>query len=112
MAQPVFIAGRGDWADFLVLHGVKKNPEVEGFGIFLWPHGNGTVRSAASVFLWGGGWLESGTAFPSGLRGGRGPFPRSLWDQYIMRGRNSTMSGTKTQRMMTPTVTKTKGRAL
>lgn len=44
-----------------MLHGVKKNPEVEGFGIFLWPHGNGTVRSAASVFLWGGGWLESGT---------------------------------------------------
>ena len=37
-----------------MLHGVKKNPEVEGFGIFLWPHGNGTVRSAASVFLWGG----------------------------------------------------------
>ena len=58
-----------------MLHGVKKNPEVEGFGIFLWPHGNGTVRSAASVFLWGGGWLESGAAFPSGLRGGRVPVP-------------------------------------
>lgn len=58
-----------------MLHGVKKNSEVEGFGIFLWPHGNGTVRSAASVFLWGGGWLESGAAFPSGLRDGRVPVP-------------------------------------
>ena len=70
------------------------------------------LQSQALGFLRGDVWPKTARLPVRIEKRGRVPVPVFRVAQYIMRGRNSTMSGTKTQRMMTPTVTKTKGRAL